>query len=148
MKLKGETEFPQSNRKILAAYFLLAYFFAWAFFIPVALESQELIGLSFSPKIFLLFGVFAPFVSAMLLTWHKDGRAGVGRLIQSGFNWRIPFQIYLFIIFVPIFTALIGSLIVGGSTPRIDLLSLFGVFLFTSFWAARSVKNLAGAVLH
>jgi len=148
MELKGETKFAQSTRKFLAVYFLLAYFFAWAFFIPAALESQKLIELSFSPKIFLLIGIFAPFVSAALLTWHKEGGAGVGRLIQSGFNWRIPFQINLFIIFAPILTALIAFLVVGGKTPKIELPSLIGTFLFTSFWAARSAKNSAGAGLH
>ena len=133
MKIEQAKEFPQSNLKLIVTYFLLAYLLAWAFFIPAALESQKLIEFSFSPKIFLLFGIFAPFVSASVLTWSNDGRVGVRRLIKRGFDWNFPYYIYLFIIIAPILNALIAYLLVGGKTPNTNLLSLSGTFVIYFF---------------
>ncbi len=115
------------------AYFLIAYLFTWTFQIPVVLDSQKIISLPFPPQIFLLISIFGPFVSAFFLTWQAEKKSGMWQLLKRGFKLRMPFYVYLFVIFVSVLTTFCAFSIVGGDKFNSDVVSLLGTFVLYFF---------------
>lgn len=121
------------KNKFPFTYFLIAYIFTWTFQIPVVLESQKIISLPFPPQILLLISIFGPFFSAFFLTWRESGFSSAWQLFKKGFNFRMPWYVYLFVAFVPLWTAFSAYLISGGNKFNLDVLSLLGTFVIYFF---------------
>jgi membrane protease YdiL (CAAX protease family) len=124
--MKPKNKFP-------LGFFLLVYLFTWSFQIPVVLDSQKHISLPFAPQIFILISIFGPFAAAFFLTWREGGFSGAGRLLKRGFDFRMPWNVCLFVAFVPILTAFLAFLVTGGSKFNTDFLSLLGSFVIFFF---------------
>jgi len=78
----------------LAGYFLLTYAVTWSCFIPVAagvLRATTLPGYAL-----LLVGTFAPSLVAVLLTWSREGVAGIRALLRGVVQWQVAGRWYLF----------------------------------------------------
>jgi membrane protease YdiL (CAAX protease family) len=116
----------------LFIYFLIAYLFTWIFQIPVVLDSQKIISLPIPGQILLLISTFGPFVSAFILTWRDEKISGVWQLFKSGFDFRMHWYIYLFVIFVPLLMTFFAFLITGGKA-NLDFFSLLGLFVIYFF---------------
>ena len=106
-----------SMSRILRSFFILAYFFSWCAFIPLALAHQGIIA---SVPAWLHFaGAFGPLLSAVTVTALTSGRAGLKELVGRMFRWRIGVGWWLVALFSPaclfLIAALIIRLIIHGS---------------------------------
>lgn len=79
----------------IAAFFAMAYVFAWALF-PLFLVSKELGFLAF----------FAPAVAALFISFAVGGRAQVRTLLRTITVWRVKLLWYLVAIGLPILLSL------------------------------------------
>jgi membrane protease YdiL (CAAX protease family) len=99
----------------LIAFFLITFAIAWACFIPVA---ANLIPYH-SPQggAVILIGVFAPSISALLLTARAEGRRGVRELVSGIGRWRVAGRWYVFaatyVIVVKLIVAVVHRVISG-----------------------------------
>jgi uncharacterized protein len=76
------------KRHPLAAYFVLAYAFAWS-----------LVLLTRVSVVFGFLALFGP--AAMIVTAHNGGRAGVGALLRSVAIWRVGPRWYVVALGLP-----------------------------------------------
>ena len=112
------------EKRNLSFYFLIAFGFSWLFWIPQALIST---GLLSAPSILndFLFSsfnpaAFGPLVSALSLTYLKEGKAVVENLLKRGVKYRIGKKWYIPIFFLfPIITggALLLAVLSGEALP-------------------------------
>lgn len=76
-----------SNLKFPWAYLVLAYGWAWLFWITIALTRQDY---QESPLLLALMflGVFGPGIAGILLTYREQGKAGGRDFWQRVFDFR------------------------------------------------------------
>jgi membrane protease YdiL (CAAX protease family) len=104
-------------------YFVLAFAFTWALWVPAALEAQGLIPPLPVPAGFL--AVFGPMVAAIVVTAQEDGRAGLRSLLGRVVRWRVaPIWYAVAILGPPALTlGAIGlHVILGGPPPSPGLM--------------------------
>jgi membrane protease YdiL (CAAX protease family) len=128
-------------------FFALAYALSWlpwgvAYLIappspPVAGTTEELLAAAPPAMLALvLVGVFGPFAAAFLLTWSREGRAGVLGLWRSG--WRVRLPIRWLVVILLLFPVLrIVSLLLAGTGISLELfrtpVQLIGLAVFMYF---------------
>jgi uncharacterized protein len=104
-------------------YFVLAFVFTWALWVPAALEARGLISPLPVPAGFL--GVFGPMVAAIVVTALEGGRAGLRSLLGRVVRWRVAPVWYAVAILGPLVLTL-GAValhvVLGGQPPSIGLL--------------------------
>jgi membrane protease YdiL (CAAX protease family) len=99
----------------IIAFFAFSYTIAWTIWILTGILAPDLL------TVLTLVGVWAPTVSAILLTGIISGKAGIRKLLRRGLYWRIGIQWYAIVIFG---IALIGAaaiaihVLLGGSVPQ------------------------------
>ena len=104
-----------SKQHPLIAFFALSYAIAWIIWILTGILAPDLL------TALTLVGVWAPTVSAILLTGIISGKAGIRGLLRRGLYWRGGIQWYAFVFFG---VALIGvaaisiHVALGGSAPQ------------------------------
>lgn len=76
----------------VSAFFILTFAIAWSLWLPLGI---------FAPENYLLSlpGVWAPTISAFLLTWLTHGKAGVQNFVRKIILWRVGIQWYLVVLF-------------------------------------------------
>jgi membrane protease YdiL (CAAX protease family) len=77
-----------NNKKHLIVYFILAYGFSWSIGIPLALAERGIIS-PILPRWSHYLIAFGPMISALLVAWKFDGRAGLKQLWSSVVRWRV-----------------------------------------------------------
>lgn len=88
------------DRFPIAAYFFLAYAFAWILYPLIAIS--PLAGLP---------GLFAPALAAIIVCWALGGRAMAGKLLNSLALWRVSIVWYLIALGLPVLlTFIVGVL--------------------------------------
>lgn len=99
------------------AFFVLTFLIAWSLWLPLGIFASEHYVLS-------LPGVWAPTISAFVLTWITDGKVGLKNFMKKILRWRVGFQWYLVVLFgiasISYLAAAIGT-VFGFSTPEISL---------------------------
>jgi hypothetical protein len=99
----------------LIAFFTFSYAMAWTIWILAGLLAPDLL------TALALVGVWAPTVSAILLTGIISGKAGIRKLLRRGLYWRVGIQWYAIVLFG---IALIGAVaiaihvLLGGTVPQ------------------------------
>jgi uncharacterized protein len=104
-------------------YFVLAFVFTWALWVPAALEARDLISPLPFPAGFL--GVFGPMVAAIVATAQEDGRAGLRSLLGRVVRWRVEPIWYAVAILGPLVLTLAAialHVVLGGQPPSPGLL--------------------------
>ena len=104
-------------------YFVLAFAFTWAFWVPAALEARGLISSLPVPATFL--GAFGPLLAAVIVTAQEGGRAGLRSLLSRVVRWRVAPIWYGVAILGPLLITL-GAIslhvLLGGQPPSLGLL--------------------------
>ncbi len=101
----------------IRAFFALTFVIAWSLWLPLGI---------FAPENYLLSlpGVWAPTVSAFILTWLTDGNMGVRSFMSRIIRWRVGIQWYLVVLFgiaaIAYLAIGIGT-IFGIAAPEISL---------------------------
>jgi len=92
------------QRRPVSSYFVLTFAISWlgAFLVasPHLLRHEilpQLTGVLMFPAM-----LFGPSLSGIVLTWWKEGNAGLGSLRSRLFCWRIPARWYLVLLIPPI----------------------------------------------
>ena len=104
-------------------YFVLAFVFTWALWVPAALEARGLISPLPIPAGFL--GVFGPMVAALVVTALEGGRAGLRDLLGRVVRWRVAPIWYAVAILGPLVLTLAAIALhvaLGGQPPSPGLL--------------------------
>ena len=108
----------QAKKYPIPTFFLLTFLLSWTLWLPVGL---------LAPKLFLLAvipGMWAPTISAILLTGLGEGKAGIGVFLGRLLKWRVGFKWYLVVLFgtaVIAYAAVGINLFFGGDIPEISL---------------------------
>lgn len=105
-------------RRSLLAFFALTFMVSWTCFIGAAAirDDASVVWTSASYLVYLI-GVFGPALVAIALTYHADGRAGVGALLGGIFRWPPQARWWVFalsyVAIVRLASALLHRLLVG-----------------------------------
>lgn len=128
-------------RHQLAAYLLLAFLIAWAFWIPLALLYQgdtDVQTLVRSPLVIVLqtLGVTGPLIAAIVVIGLTRGKRGVTRLLGGLRRWRVGFWWYAAAcLLVPVVTVIgIGVRAALGIVPAVPQGSALATTLSDSGW--------------
>jgi len=105
------------QRHPLLSYFLLAYCFTWAIEVPVMLAARGTIDFHL-PLILEALAAFGPFIAALVVLGRTRGKAGVGALLASLVNWRVP-RVWLVFVLVSPFAVLVAALSMTGETAKL-----------------------------
>jgi membrane protease YdiL (CAAX protease family) len=104
-------------------YFVLAFVFTWALWVPAALEARDLISSLPVPATFL--GAFGPMVAAIVVTALEGGRAALRSLLGRIVRWRVAPIWYAVAILGPLVLTLAAIALhvaLGGQPPSPGLL--------------------------
>jgi uncharacterized protein len=124
MATTATTSAPTTTaRAFPVTYFVLAFAFTWALWVPAALEARGLISPLPVPATFL--GAFGPLVAAVVVTALESGRAGLRSLLDRIVRWRVAPVWYGVAILGPIvlmLAAIALHVVLGGQSPSLGLL--------------------------
>jgi membrane protease YdiL (CAAX protease family) len=87
------TTIAAMRRHSVISYFLIAYAFSWAIWIPMAVAGARIYQGSVWPS--HIPGLFGPLVAAFIMSALLSGRAGVVDLLRRMFKWRVDLKWYL-----------------------------------------------------
>jgi membrane protease YdiL (CAAX protease family) len=94
----------------VAAYFILAYGVAFAFWLPLAASSHNVIRVRLPAAVFYNLATLGPLLGALIVSAAEGGRSAVRTLARKVLQWRVPLRWYV--------AALVGY-------PAIFLVALF-----------------------
>jgi membrane protease YdiL (CAAX protease family) len=104
-------------------YFVLAFSFTWALWLPAVLDARGLI--SSLPVPAQALGAFGPMVAAVVVTAQEGGRAGIRSLLRRIVRWRVAPVWYGVALLGPLALTL-GSMALhvalGGQPPSLGAL--------------------------
>ena len=111
-------------RSTLPGFFLLAYAWSWAWWIPTvwALRSRDLTALADVPPWALncvLVGGYGPSVAALVLTRVQQGSQGVKTLLGRFKLWRAPWAVHLLIWLGPAAFLALAMLVAPATTAQL-----------------------------
>jgi membrane protease YdiL (CAAX protease family) len=117
------------ERHPVLAYFVLAFGIAWAFWLPLAASSQDLIPARLPAIVFYNLAGLGPLLAALILSAAEGGRSAVRALLGKLLKWRVSFRWYA--------AALVGY-------PALLLVALFVDVMFGGkpVWPAPSLDGL------
>ena len=140
---EGRKVMSRVSRYPLAAYFVLAYVFAWAIWIPAVVLQEAAPSLV---MVMFMVGTFAPTVAAILLTSFWEGKRQVKTSLYRLLEWRVGIVWYLVVLLgPPILVILVGGLsaLLGGHGPDLgNLAVLVPTFLFTLVFGGPLAEEL------
>jgi membrane protease YdiL (CAAX protease family) len=119
-------------------YFVIAFAFTWALWVPAALEARGLIPSLPVPAQGL--GVLGPLVAAVILTAQEGGRAGLRSLLRRIVHWRVAPVWYGVVLLGPVLlylATLALEVALGGQPPSLG--ALFGALPTVLIYAALMV---------
>jgi membrane protease YdiL (CAAX protease family) len=104
-------------------YFILAFAFTWALWVPASLEARGMISSLPVPATFL--GAFGPLAAAVVVTAQESGRSGLRSLLGRVLRWRVAPIWYAVAILGPLaltLAAIALHVVLGGQPPSLGLL--------------------------
>ena len=131
-----------TKRAFPLKYFVLAFAFNWALWVPAALEARGLIPSLPVPAQGL--GVLGPLVAAMILTAQEGGRAGLRSLLGRIVRWRVAPVWYGVVVLGPVLLYLASmalEVVLGGQPPSLG--ALIGALPTVLAYAAMMVVFVA-----
>ncbi len=114
------------RRHPVVTYFVLAFAFSWAYWIPLA-RSGQIVRVGFPPTHFP--GLLGPLGAALVTTALTRGRAGLRDLVARMFRWRVGWRWWLIAAFSPFVFFTLGAAItaaLGRGWPDLRGLGRFG----------------------
>lgn len=108
-QLAANTSKKISIRTQLVAFFFLSFLIGWVAWLPLVINPQL-------PQPMSIIGLFAPALSAVLVAWWAQGKAGIATIFQRYRTWRFSIAWYLFaLLVIPVIYG-IGLLLTSLST--------------------------------
>jgi membrane protease YdiL (CAAX protease family) len=109
-------------------FFLITFVFSW-FFWGLLIVIPDLAPFQF---VITVIGAFGPTISAIFLTYRKNGMASVKKLLKRGIQYKIGWKWYVPILLlnpIVIFLGFSGAMIFTGQTAALLDISLIGTFI-------------------
>jgi membrane protease YdiL (CAAX protease family) len=106
------------RRHRLGVFFVLAYVFSWAYWVPMAISGVIVVPGTGSPS--HAPGLLGPALAALIVTAVADGRAGLRDLAHRMVRWRVGWRWYAAVAAPIVAFAAVASVIAvtGGQWPR------------------------------
>ena len=108
-----------TKKSALVIFFVLAYLFTWANWLPQALTSRGLASIQLPGFLTILSG-FGPALAAIIATAMVSGKQGLRELFGRLVKWRVGIQWYAVALLLPVaitLTALAINKVTGGTMP-------------------------------
>ena len=108
-----------TKKSALVIFFVLAYLFTWANWLPQALTSRGLASIQLPGFLTILSG-FGPALAAIIATAMVSGKQGLRELFGRLVKWRVGIQWYAVALLLPVaitLTALAINKVTGGGMP-------------------------------
>jgi membrane protease YdiL (CAAX protease family) len=105
----------------LLTFFLLAFAFSWAFWVPLALARKGRIQAPFSPAQMQVLGAYGPAIAALIVTAMIGGMNGLRDFIGRLLAWRVRLLWYWLALFLPTAISLLNTalhMMFGGDAPN------------------------------
>jgi membrane protease YdiL (CAAX protease family) len=123
------------KRYLTVAYFVLAYAFSWAFWLPLAACSHDLIPVRLPAPVFYNLAALGPVLAAIIVSGIEGGSPAIRALLGKVLKWRVGVRWYLAALLGYPVLFLIGSgldVLLGGnpSWPPPDLIDLHMPYWF------------------
>ena len=115
-----------NNVKFPWTFLFLTFGFTWLILLPGILASLGLFELRLPMYALVAVAQFGPSLTAFLLTYRSDGKAGAIQLLKRAFNFHIPWKWLAAIFLMPPLLAglaLAIHVLLGGQLPQLQLLS-------------------------
>ncbi len=99
----GQSRAPKTQflqRYALLSFFVLAFALTWAYWIPQALSSRDLLQASV-PEFLAIVAGYGPALAALIVTWFVSGRSGVRELMRRLILWRVGIRWYAVALLLP-----------------------------------------------
>jgi membrane protease YdiL (CAAX protease family) len=103
----------------VVSFFILAFAFTWAHWVPQALVSRGVSAVR-APDFMVIVAGYGPALAALIVTASLYGRPGLRALAGRLFHWRVGVQWYAFALLAPPCIAAAGlglHLLLGGAAP-------------------------------
>lgn len=120
------------------SFLIITFGFTWLILLPGVLASQGVLALSLPMYALVALAQFGPSLTAFLLTYRNEGKAGVQRLWRSALDFHIGgrWLAVVFLLMPALAAAALGMRVAtGGRIPELPLLSqpiaIVPLFLFT-----------------
>lgn len=132
-------------RHPLFFFFLIAYAGAWVVEMPVVLSQTGTGLLPFTlPRPVVVVAIAAatftgPTLSAFIMTWAVEGKAGIRRLLRRYVLWRVKFRWYLFVLLVIPASEILGAIVLPGVAASYQPLTLSLVLAYPVAFATTFV---------
>ena len=113
------TATPPKPRSLLT-FFLLAFGFSWAVWVPTNLASRDLLTFPLPLEYAGLLGAFGPAVAALVTAGIFDGGRGLRALLGRFLVWRVGVRWYAFVLLWPAALSLATTalhVLLGGAAP-------------------------------
>ncbi len=133
-----------ARRHTVISYFVIAYAFSWAIWIPMALSGARVYQGSAWPN--HIPGLFGPMVAAFIMSALLAGRTGVVDLLRRMVRWQVDLKWYLAALSPLAFFALaaIAMVAMGQGWPNLNELGKFSslpVLVAPVMWLVMLVIN-------
>jgi hypothetical protein len=123
------------NSRSIMLYLVVAFGFAWAFWLVALLITKNVMSLPLLPMLFI--GSFGPFISAAVTTYSEGGLRQTASFFRRGFDPRMGWSVFLVSFFLMPILAIIVELVharLAGVAPHFTMtlaeFPLNYVFLF------------------
>lgn len=103
----------------LVTYFVLAYAISWAFWLPLAASSHDLIPIDLPAVVFYNLAALGPVLAAIIVSGAEGGKPAVRALLGKVLKWRVGVRWYLAALlgYPALFLAGSGLDMLLGGTP-------------------------------
>lgn len=96
------------NSRSITLYLVVAFGFAWAFWLVAWLASKHMLSVPLVPMLFI--GSFGPFIGAAVTTFDEGGIRRTGAFFRRGFDPRMGWSVFLVSFFLMPILAIIVEL--------------------------------------
>jgi membrane protease YdiL (CAAX protease family) len=83
------------KRYPLVTYFVLAYAISWAFWLPLAASSHDLIPIYLPAVVFYTLAALGPVLAAVIVSGIEGGKPAIRALLGKVLKWRVGVRWYL-----------------------------------------------------
>jgi membrane protease YdiL (CAAX protease family) len=151
----GDSKLPR-GAALLGSFFVLTFALTWTLWTLCARYREQFL-FAIGGPVFLL-GVFAPGIVALALTFIREGRAGVARLVAPIGRWQASAGLYAFAVLylagTKLTAAVIQRLVIGtwppfGAEPVVLMFLVIPLMMWTQAgeeigWRGYALPRLAG----
>src|ERR1051326_2851576 len=105
------------KRHPVLVFVLLTIILSWAWLVPLALSSHDVISFPVPPARAAVYSAYGPVLAALIVTFATGGLGGLQNLLGRFGRWRAGLHWYAMAVLLPVLP-LVLHLVFGGGAPH------------------------------